>query len=391
VYWGRATSGRSGVSSVMPIRALIRPLLFAAVLAAFAAVPSALSAQVTAADSAAVLLATATAFEAEGERDVAAALYRHIVRRFPGTPAAESALARLDGRVTGGGETELRVWATSYGLWMGVAIPLALESEEPEAYGAGLLLGGPVGYLAAHRFARSRPVSPGQARAISWGGTWGAIQGAGWAIVFDLDDDRIEDRIWSMIAGGAIGTVGGVLASRSEITPGTATAATAGSVWGLWFGVATSVLADAGEDPTVAAAMVTGNIGLVAGALAGNRLPLSRGRTRLISLGGVIGGFAGLGSALIAEVDDEQSAIAFPLVGSIAGLIAGVALTRGEDVEDDPYGPDASNFGAGALVNWTEGALSLSTPLPTPTWDLAARAHGQSGLAWKIPLLNARF
>ena len=374
----------------MRIHLLIRPLLLATILVAFAAPPSSLSAQVTRADSAAVLLATAGAFEAEGERGVAEALYRHIAQRFPGTPAAETALARLDGRVTGGGETELRVWATTYGLWMGVLIPLALESEEPEAYGAGLLLGGPAGYLAAHRFVRSRPVSPGQARAISWGGTWGAIQGAGWAIVLDLDD-RDEDRVWSMIAGGAIGTVGGVLASRHEITPGTATAATAGSVWGLWFGVATSVLADAGEDPTVAAAMIAGNAGLVAGAVAGSRLPLSRGRTRLISLGGVIGGFAGLGTALIAEVDDEQSAIAFPLVGSIAGLIAGSVLTRGEDVEDDPYDAAASTFGAGALVNWTGGSLSLSTPLPTPTWDLAARAHGQSGLSWKIPLLNARF
>ena len=376
----------------MRISALVRRLLFAAVLAALAAPPSSVSAQVTSADSAAVLLATAAAFEAEGERDVAEALYRHIVRHFPGTPAAESALARLDGRVTAGGETELRVWATTYGLWMGVAIPLALESEEPEAYGAGLLLGGPAGYLAAHQFVRSRPVSPGQARAISWGGTWGAIQGAGWAIALDLDDDRIEDRIWSMIAGGAAGTIaGGVIASRSEITPGTATAATAGSLWGLWFGLATSVLADAGEDPTVAAAMITGNAGLVAGALAGSRLPLSRGRTRLISLGGVIGGFAGLGTALIAEVDDDQSAIAFPLMGSIAGLVAGSVLTRGEDVEDDPYEAGASGLAGAALVNWTEGALSLSTPLPAPAWDLAARAQGESGLTWKIPLLNVRF
>lgn len=371
--------------------ALSRFLLLVTVLAVFAGPPSPLVAQVTPADSAAVLLATATAFEAEGDRDVADALYRHIARRFPGTPAAESALARLSGRPTAGGETELRVWATTYGLWTGVAIPAALGSEEPAAYGAGLLLGGPVGYLVAHRFVRSRPVSPGQARAISWGGTWGTIQGNGWAIALDLDDDRVEDRFWSMIAGGAIGTVGGVLASRREITPGTATAATAGSLWGTWFGVAASVLADAEEDPMVAAAMITGNVGLVAGALAGSRVPLSRGRTRLISLGGVIGGFAGLGTALIADVDDEQRAIAFPLVGSIAGLIAGGALTRGDDIEDDPYEAAASGFGANALVNWTGGALSLSTPLPTPAWDLAARAHGESGLTWKIPLLNVRF
>ncbi|MDE2806363.1 MAG: hypothetical protein OXN18_14575 [Gemmatimonadota bacterium] len=171
----------------MRISALVRPLLFAAVLAALAAPPSSVSAQVTSADSAAVLLATAAAFETEGERDIAEALYRHIARRFPGTPAAESALARLGGRTTAGGETELRVWATTYGLWMGVAIPLALESEEPEAYGAGLLLGGPAGYLAAHQFVRSRPVRRLRRRQAASG-----VCGSGWQLRFWPTPARIR-------------------------------------------------------------------------------------------------------------------------------------------------------------------------------------------------------
>ncbi|WP_419933966.1 tetratricopeptide repeat protein [Candidatus Palauibacter sp.] len=42
----------------------------------------------TAADSAAVLVATAADFEARGEFDVARVLYEEVVRRYPDTPGA---------------------------------------------------------------------------------------------------------------------------------------------------------------------------------------------------------------------------------------------------------------------------------------------------------------
>ena len=387
-----ATGSRVSLGMRAPI--VIRPLFFAPLLAVCLAAAAPLAAQPTRADSAAVLLTTAIAFEAEGERGVAEELYRHITERFAGTPAADSALARLDRQLGAGGEIELRVWATTYGLWTGVAVPLAFDADSPEPYGVGLLLGGPAGYLAAHRFVGSRAVSPGQARAITWGGSWGAIQGAGWAQALDLGEDAGETpqaQVASMIAGGAIGIGAGLLASRREITPGTATSAMAGSLWGLWFGVATAVLLDMDEDPTITTAMLFGNAGLVAGTLAGSRLPLSRGRARLISVGGLIGGFAGLGVALIGNVDDEQTAIGLPFIGSIGGLIAGGALTRGDDVREDPYEASSAGPAAGALVNWTGGALSLSTPLPVPWRDPAVRTEGRSGLAWKVPLVNVRF
>lgn len=384
----------SGVSWGMRIPVLTRMLPAALLLAVCFAAATPLAAQPTRADSAAVLLATAIAFESEGERGVAEELYRHITEHFAGTPAADSALARLDRQLGAGGEIELRVWATTYGLWTGVAVPIAFDADGPEPYGVGLLVGGPAGYLAAHRFVGSRAVSPGQARAITWGGTWGAIQGAGWAQALDLGEDSGETpqaQVASMIAGGAIGIGAGLLASRHEITPGTATSAMAGSLWGLWFGVATAVLMDMDEDPTITTAMLFGNAGLLAGTLAGSRLPLSRGRARLISVGGLIGGFGGLGLALIGNVDNEKTAIALPFIGSVAGLIAGGALTRGDDVREDPFDASSAGPAPGALINWTGGALSLSTPLPIPWRDPAVRMEGRSGLAWKVPLVNVRF
>ena len=380
-----------------------------ALLAAVALAPAPASAQVTRADSAAVLLAVAADFENRGERDVAIALYRDIAERFPGTPSAASALARLEASTTAqsraGGETELKVWSTLYGIWLGMAVPAALDADDPEPYGVGLLLGTPGGFFGGRALARSRPRSLGQTRAITWGGTWGAWQGMGWAHALDLGGgERLYDDILeheqqstqavfaSMIAGSAVGILGGTLAARREIMPGTSTSAMLGSMWGAWIGFASSILADLDEDPTWATTMLAGNAGLVGGAVAGSRWRLSRSRARLISVGGLIGGVGGLGMVMITQPNDDNLEIGIPLAGSIIGLAVGGALTRGDTGEEDASGNAAASLPMpGALMTWSGGEFSLSAPLPAPVRDHSTRVQGPGGLAWKIPLLNVRF
>ncbi len=383
-----------------------------AVLAAGTLAPRPVAAQVTPADSAAVLLAAADDFDRRGEQDVAEALYRHIADRFPDTDAAATARARL-GEVTveqsrAGGETELKVWSTVYGTWLGIAVPGAAGADESEPYGVGLLLGAPAGFFGGRAFAQSRPVSLGQARAITWGGTWGMIQGLGWANALDfgggeriiegdieIDEEASAEAILaSMIVGSALGIGGGMLAARREISPGTATTANLGSLWGLWFGAAGSILFDLDEDPTWGTMMLTGNAGLVGGALAGSRWPLSRSRSRLISIAGLIGGVAGGGIILIAQPDADETAIAIPLTTSIAGLVLGAALTSGHDAEEDAATDvqAAGHFApSGALLSRSQGAWSLSAPLPLPVREPALRPDGRDALRWKVPLLNVRF
>ena len=388
---------------------LTRTLLLACMAVAVALAPAPASAQVTRADSAAVLLAAAADFENRGERDVAIALYRDIAERFPGTPSAASALARLEASTTAqsraGGETELKVWSTLYGIWLGMAVPAALDADDPEPYGVGLLLGTPGGFFGGRALARSRPRSLGQTRAITWGGTWGAWQGMGWAHALDLGGgERLYDDILeheqqstqavfaSMIAGSAVGILGGTLAARREIMPGTSTSAMLGSMWGAWIGFASSILADLDEDPTWATTMLAGNAGLVGGAVAGSRWRLSRSRARLISVGGLIGGVGGLGMVMITQPNDDDLEIGIPLAGSIVGLAIGGALTRGNTGEEDASESAATALPmSGALLNWSGGEFSLSAPLPAPVRDYSLRTQGPGGLAWKIPLLNVRF
>ncbi len=390
-------------------RTCLIALLTATLLGAgVSASPRSASAQITRADSAAVLLEAAVDFERRGERDAAETLYRHIAERFPGTPAAETAGAWLDAasadQSRAGGETELKVWSTVYGIWLGMAVPFALGIDDSEPYGVGLLLGAPGGFFGGRAFARSRPVSLGQARAITWGGTWGALQGMALAHAMDIgggrrlyDDIREREEqsdeavFATMIVGSAIGIAGGTLAARREITPGTATSAMLGSLWGSWFGVASSILFDLEEDPTWATTMIAGDVGLVAGALAGSRWPLSRSRARLISVGGLIGTFGGFGLVLISNTDNEDVAIGVPLIGSAVGLVLGTSLTSHHDTEEDPSGNEQAAgqlTAAGALFNWSGGDWSLSAPLPSP---VPGDGVGGSGLVWRVPLVNMRF
>ena len=160
-------------------------LLLVALTATVVVEPTDADAQVSPADSAAVLLQAADGFAREGRWEIAEAIYERITERFGGTPAAATARERLsapaEDRPQRTSRVELQVFGTTYGAWLGVAVPLALDADDPEAFGAGLLLGAPAGLLLSRAYMNANPVSEGQARAISWGGVWGTWQGFGWA------------------------------------------------------------------------------------------------------------------------------------------------------------------------------------------------------------------
>jgi hypothetical protein len=363
-----------------------------------------IAAQTTRADSAAILLDAATRLERSGRTAAAQDLYAMILSRFGGTPAAEQA-ERLSSRTAGevstrGRRVELQVWSTLYGLWLGVAVPAAFGADEPEAYGIGLLIGGPAGFLTGLGLARSREFSDGQTRAITYGGTWGTWQGFGWADVFNWgeaehcesgfcsSDGGTEERFAGMILGGLAGIGIGIALSGRTITDGVATSASLGSLWGSWFGFSIAFLADLRDDDLLAATLLAGNAGLVGSAIVASSANLSRNRARLISIAGVIGGLAGGGIDLIAQPDDENVVLAIPLIGSIAGLTIGALTTRNYDRTASPGGNDFD----GALLRLDGGDWDLGAPMPSL---VKVRAHadgrGSARPALGFTLLRARF
>ncbi|WP_419950109.1 tetratricopeptide repeat protein [Candidatus Palauibacter sp.] len=369
------------------------------------------AAQVTAADSAAVLVATAGDFEARGELDIARALYEEVVRRYPNTPGAETASVRLEalgareglaptGLVPGAGlrdrrgDTEFRVWSTLYGLWLGIAVPILADADGSEPYGVGLLLGGPVGYLAGRVFSGS--LSVGQARTISWAGTWGTWQGVGWAHALGLGRDAGCDYcdpdgeavVAAALAGGLSGILTGALLSREGVSEGTAASTYLGSLWGTWVGLAGAAALDLDDTAAWSSTLLVGNAGLLAGALIGSRSGLSSRRAHLISLGGLIGGFGGVGIVLIAEPSSSSEDFAIPLATSLLGLGLGALFTRGVD---EVPGGGSSGPGPAALLRWSEGEFSAGLPLPLPAAVSDPRREAGRHTAWHVPLLNIRF
>ncbi len=365
-------------------RRLAQLALLLLLLLAGGARPRSASAQVTRADSAAVLLETAGRFRAEGQADVARALYRFVSEHFADTPAAAEARARLEsGRdegTAGGGRVELQVWTTLYGLWLGVAVPGAFGADRPEPYGLGLLLGGPAGFLTGKAIARSRSLSEGQARAITLGGTWGTWQGAGWANVLDLGErtecfvdetagevcfengDTSEETFAAMIVGGVGGIAVGTILSRRSISPGVATTANFGALWGTWFGFALGYIGGLEHDALLTSTLVGGDAGLAAGAIGGARWNPSRSRARLVSIYGVIGGLSGLGVDLLLQPDDDKVTVGIPMAGSLLGLAIGAGVTR--DYDGAPGGPGGAN--GGALLGFSDGAWNVEAPVPYP-------------------------
>ena len=370
-------------------------------------------AQVSAADSAAVLLETAREFEARERWDVAEPLYRLILERWSATPAAARARERLvappDAVVYGSGRVEAQVWMTLYGAWLGLAVPGALGADEPEAYGAGLLVGGPAGFLGGRALANGLDLTEGQARAITLGGTWGTWQGWGWREVFELGtgercdpepfgpdefcyetEDATEEEFAAMIVGGLAGIAGGALLSGRDITPGTGTVVNFAALWGTWFGFAGGFLGGLEDDGLLASTLIAGDAALLAGALLAPGWNVSRSRARLVSIAGVLGGLSGGGLDLILQPDDEKVAVAIPLAGSLLGLGIGLVATRDGGT---PVGSlDVDGGGDGSVLTLRNGRLGLGMPLPAPTLLATHRPEGTRWVpALRLDVFRARF
>jgi hypothetical protein len=89
-----------------------------------------------------------------------------------------------------------------------------------------------------------------------------------------------------------------------------------------------------GEEPTLRRTVIAGDIGILAGALLSTQVKMTRGRTLLIDVGGVLGM---LGGGLVAlGADSDQGAGASFLVGTGLGLGLAAYATREWDVAPPP-------------------------------------------------------
>ncbi|NJD10039.1 MAG: hypothetical protein FIB01_06180 [Gemmatimonadetes bacterium] len=354
-------------------------------------------------DSAAVWLDAARQLRSSGQPGAADALLELLRRRFAGTAASVDAdrllaVSRAQPEPERPGRTELLVWGTTYGAWLGIALPVIAEADEPEIFGLGLLAGAPLGFLAANGYARSHAVTEGQARAITFGGSFGSWQGFGWTQVL-LSDEKCQDSGYcysedpearTMVAGSVIGGLAGVatgaLMARKPISSGVATAVSSAGPWGSWFGLAAGVLLGLEDNDLLAATLIGGDAGIAAMAALAPKWNPTRSRARLVSLGGLVGGLAGGGLDLIIQPDDEKVAIMIPAVGSAAGLLiaANSMKERGSDGQSN-----APSAVGGALLEYRQGGVEIGMPAVGLRLQRDRQQKAQTALY--VPVLEARF
>lgn len=360
-------------------------------------------AQQTAADTAQVILNTARQMEREGRSEVARELFRFIRLKYLGTRAAFEADSLLRAlpppRVAaiGTGRTGFVLFNTLYGGFLGIAVPAAFGADGSEAYGAGLLIGAPLGLFGARSFARDRFRTAGQAGIASFATFWGTWQGLAFQQAAGLGEDEVcaefgcytngsDTAPWAaMIVGGGAGVATGwALGAAKEIPAGTSTLISHSAFWGTWFGLSGGVAADLHDKDLFWSMIVAGNAGLIAAIPAAASWRPSASRIRLITAGGIAGGLVGFGIDLLASVDDENTVMAIPAATSALGLIVGAATTKSRG-DLDSQGDDA--VPSAALVDARRG-LRVNLPLPQPTsfWvvDQAGRVHRRPGVRFTL-------
>jgi hypothetical protein len=249
------------------------------------------------------------------------------------------------------GRNDLKLFGGFYGLWLGIAVPIALEADSPEAFGVGLLLGGPLGWGTAAALSRNTDMTEGRASIISLGGWLGTWQGLGWSSLNDnLDGHQV-------VGYGVLGGLAGIaaasaLTSKVEFTEGHGELTHSANLWGAWFGIVAGVLLDHQNDDLLRFALIGSDALVLGTGLATKGSPLKEKQVRLVNLAGLMGGVMGLGIILIAQPEDETGVMAILGLSSLTGLIVGYT----------------------GMSNTTATTTTSAIPAGTRPWDLSRAA-----------------
>jgi hypothetical protein len=354
------------------------------------------------ADSAAIVLDAAKTLAREGHTDAARQLFLLIRSRYNATPAgrfADSILATLARNAPtareGTGRTGFILFHTLYGGFLGSAIPAAFGADGSEPYGAGLLIGAPLGYFASRAFARARITMPGQAGIASFATAWGTWQGLALQQMLDLGERQTcgefdcysnsDTAPWAaMVVGGLAGLGTGLALAARPIASGTSTLISHSAFWGTWFGLSLGRAFGAEGDGLIATSVVGGDAALLGAIPAASAWRPSSSRVRLTTAAGIAGGLAGFGVDLLASVDDERAVFAIPAATSAIGLLAGALLTRQQRDMDEGDAPSEALF-------TLRDRLRLSLPLPMPAAIPTHDPHHRLRPGIRVLLLNAEF
>ena len=234
------------------------------------------------------------------------------------------------------GRVGLMVYGGIYGTWLGVAVPVGLGSEDASVIGLSIIAGGPLGVLAADRFARGRDLSKGRTGTMTLAGNFATWQGIGWSTVADAD---ARDAV---LVGATTGLgsllAAGLLTERVSVSEGQSIVMHGSASWGAWYGLVGAELGDPSGDGVVTTMLLASSAGLAAGTLWGLGHDMSPTRASLINLGGILGTALGFGLDLVFRIDNAPAVFTVAGLGTAAGFTGATLMTRDRPDDDRSEG-----------------------------------------------------
>jgi hypothetical protein len=235
-----------------------------------------------------------------------------------------------------GARAELVVLETLNGLGVGVEVCILAECGNARPWAAALMLGTGAG-IAGSLLLTSGGITSGQGQLVETGTLWGFWNGIAIAGVADFyDRDSATPATATVLAGQLGGTLIGAGLTQ-VIHPTGGQVALAGAV-GFWTGVEAALILGAADTSMSAQAvfgvlLASSDAGLLGGAFLADRYPMSRGRVLLIDVGGLAGGLAGGGIAILIGGDHVGQTVGFTseIIGTVTGLAIATLLTRNWD------------------------------------------------------------
>jgi len=279
------------------------------------------------------------------------------------------------------GRTELLIFSGYYGIWLGIATPIFLEASSAEAFGVGLLLGGPLALTFTHYVTKNANVSKGKATIISLGGHLGTWQGVGWGLVSDQEG---KDIVWMGELGGLAGIgVATLLTNMTDFSEGHAALTSSGHQWGAWFGLVWAVIAGDGGKDLLRDMLIGSDLLILGTGLTTKDVKMSRARVRLINLGGDLGIVFGFGIDLLLQPEETSTIMAIAGMGSVGGLTLGTILTKNYDKDKElTFSPKINQFFEFSLLKDNQVKASF------PNLSLQKDPFNKKGL---IPEISLKF
>jgi hypothetical protein len=312
-------------------------------------------------------LPEAGALAASGGASWAATVARLCHDILKATPAPAPQLTVSGHESERNGRPAIVIGSSIYGIWLGIAIDVMLETDNVRGAIVPPLLGMGAGLGLSLLATSSYRIENGQAWTIITGYDYGSINGALWAGGMDLSAKGVVGT--ALATGLSASAIGLLVADKMHPRQGDIEVVRSGLLWGTVTGMLTLALVDVDSEKTfLRGTGVAMDLGFLAGLAFAASFDVSRNRDLLIDAGAAGGGFVGFGITWLLTAGPNISGRALA-GGTLAGLYAGMGtmiyLTRHMDEDDEAQGPGvAALFGRDARGNWTFG-----TPAATPVFD----------------------